>query len=260
MSHFVVIVDFSHMFHACRATALNAPLSYDVTETTIENFVGKLRTVKAALKKIGVNGYDLVFAEDQPPLRKLALLPTYRQGREDLSEEKSKVKSYLLQNGSITRFCYSEGNEADDVIASLVRLVTEQDGLFTVVVTSDRDLWQLIGPRVRVYNPIKQEMVTEADIESAFKCRPIHIPLFKALWGDYGDAVPNVMPRTQKQLLPIILKTDGTLEALTTRIEKMDDRFFLTPRCYNRWIDVKAEVERNWQLVKLRDDCELVWE
>lgn len=259
MSHFVVIVDFSHLFHVCWAIAQKAPPQYDLVETTIEHVVGKLRTVKAELKKQNVLGYDLAFAEDRPALRKLALLPGYRAGREDLTSEKIQVKQYLLHNGSITRFCYSEDNEADDVIATLVRLVLEQDGLHTVVVTSDRDLWQLISPRVRVYNPVKQEFVTEAHIEHAFRCRPRHIPLVKALWGDYGDCVPNVVPRMQKQLLPIIHKTDGTLESFTGRIDN-GDRFYLTPRCYNLLCDNWKQIEINWQIVKLDDQCELTWE
>lgn len=259
MSNYVVIVDFSHLFHVCWAVAQKAPPNYDPVETTRDHIIGKLRTVRAELKRQNVMGYDLVFAEDREATRKLALLPGYREGREDLSAQKNAIKQYLLQNGSITRFCHSEGNEADDVIATLVRAVNEQEHLRTVVVSSDRDLWQLIGPRVRVYNPVKQEFVTEAHIEHAFKVKPIHIPLFKALWGDSTDCVPNVVPRMQKQLLPIILKTDGTLEAFIARIEG-DDRFYLTSRCFDLYTQGKARIEVNWQVVKLDDQCELMWE
>jgi len=259
MSNQVVVVDFSHLFHVCWAVAQKAPPQYNPVDRTIELIVGKLRTVKNELRKLNVLGYDLAFAEDREATRKLRLLPGYRAGREDLSGEKNQVKQYLLQNGSITRFCHSEGNEADDVIATLVRLILEQDGLFTTIVSSDRDLWQLIGPRVRVFNPVKQEFVTEAHVEHAFRCRPIHIPLYKALWGDQTDCVPNVVPRMQKQLLPIIHKTDGTLESFTTRVEN-GDRFYLTQRCSDLLDEGKQQIQTNWEIVKLDDQCDLVWE
>lgn len=259
MSNFVVVVDFSHLFHVCWATAQKAPPQYDPIETTIENVVGKLRTVKRALRQQNVLGYDLVFAEDRPATRKLALLPGYRSGREDLTSEKNQVKSYLLENGSITRFCHSEGNEADDVIATLVRAVLEQDGLNVVVVSSDRDLWQLIAPRVTIFNPVKQKPVTLDDIETAFRCPATHIPLYKALWGDQTDCVPNVMLRMQKQLLPIMYKTDGTLKHFIERIEG-NDRFYLTSRCFELWEEGRAQVEINWQVVKLDNQCKIVWE
>lgn len=258
MNTFAVIIDFSHLFHLSRAAALHAGPAYDLTETTITNVVGKLRTVKKCLAEHQVVGYDLVFAEDRPALRKLALLPGYRAGRHDLSEEKNLVKQYLLQNGSITRFCYSEGNEADDVIATIVSLALAQDGLFVIVVTSDRDLWQLIGPRTGVFNPITREFVTEAHVQKSFKCRPIHIPLVKALWGDSGDCVPNVIPRMQKQLLPIILETDGDLLSFKTRLQ--DYKYFLTEKCYTAYLENESRVDLNWQLVKLDDQCPLIWE
>lgn len=259
MSNFVVVIDYSHLFHVCWAVAQKAPPHYDLVETTRDHIIGKLRTVKAELKRQNVMGYDLVFAEDREATRKLALLPGYRAGREDLSVEKDQIKQYLLQNGSITRFCYSEGNEGDDTIATLVRLVNEQDGLHTVIVTSDRDLWQLIGPRVRVYNPVKQEFVTEAHVEHAFRCRPIHIPLYKALWGDSTDCVPNVVPRMQKQLLPVICKTDGTLDAFFSRVEN-GDKYYLTQRCFDLLTEGRQQIEVNYQIVRLDDQCELVWE
>lgn len=261
MNSYVVVVDFSHLFHVCWAVAQKAPPHYDVVETTRDHIIGKLRTVKAELKKQNVMGYDLVFAEDREATRKLALLPGYREGREDLSVQKNAIKQYLLQNGAITRFCHSEGNEADDVIATLVRMVNEQDGYATVVVSSDRDLWQLIGPKVRIFNPVRQdlEFVTPEHVERAFRCKPIHIPLYKALWGDPTDCVPNIVPRMQKQLLPIIHKTDGTLESFISRIEG-EDRFYLTSRCFDLYTQGKARIEVNWQVVKLDNQCELTWE
>jgi len=254
---YVTIVDFSHLIHLCHATALYE--EGDVTKITIDRVVGKLTTVKRELNKLNIRGYDLVFVEDRPAVRKLNLLPTYRNKRGGLDEQKKAVKEYLLQNGKKSRFCFSEGNEADDVISTICRMVVEQDGLHAIVVTSDKDLWQLLGSRVSIFNPIKKEMVTPELVEKQFRCGPTHIPLVKALWGDYGDSVPNVVPRTQKHLLPAVLQSDGSLSSFFRTIDD-EYRWYLKPEVFNVLVEKKPDIDINYQLVKLDERCELVWE
>jgi DNA polymerase-1 len=267
MNQHAVIVDFSHLFHLSFAAACNAPESYDLKSVTIENVIGKLRTVRRKLKELHITAYDLVFVEDRPAFRKLKALPGYRAGRVNRSQEKQEIKSYLLDNGHITRFCYSEGNEADDAIASVVKLALQYPEMNVIIVSGDRDLWQLIQPRVRVYNPIKQEFVKSIDVARAFEwrgcpsflCEPKYIPIIKTLWGDAGDCVPNLLPRTQKELLPIIEHTDGSLESFWSRINN-GDKFYLTERCYDSLLEHESEIQRNWEIVKLDDQCKLEWE
>lgn len=260
MKQFVVLIDFSHLYHVCRQRALEAdPSKYEFIDSLLYHFEGKLRTLKRHLNDLNIVGFDSVFVEDRVPARKLKLLPSYKGTRENRSDEKSALKTALIGKGYKSRFCYSEGNEADDSIATLVA-VAKAAGVDSIVVSGDKDLWQLIDdPKVRVYSPIKQEMVSDADIEKAFKCRPIHIALHKSLWGDSGDCVPNVMPRTQKDMLPLILSTDGLLESLKASVEG-DGKFYIKPACYQKWLDAQDEIQRNWGLVKLQTDCELIWE
>jgi len=267
MNQHAVIVDFSHLFHLSFAAACNAPDSYDLKSVTINNVIGKLRTVRRKLKEQRIVAYDLVFVEDRPALRKLKALPGYRAGRENRTREKEDIKSYLLNNGHITRFCFSQDNEADDAIASVVKLALCFPEMNVIIVSGDRDLWQLIQPRVRVYNPIKQEFVRSVDVARAFEwksypsfiCEPKYIPLIKTFWGDAGDCVPNLLPRTQKELLPIILHTDGSLESFWSRMND-DGKFYLTEECYDSLLEHEAAIQRNWEIVKLDDQCELEWE
>ena len=77
------------MFHCAKSAALNTPPEYDLQQVTIENFVGKLRTIKKELEKIKIVGYDLVFVE--PPQRK----PTQPVRVIILDLEKIDVKNYL---------------------------------------------------------------------------------------------------------------------------------------------------------------------
>lgn len=269
MNQYAVIVDFSHLFHLSRAKALDAVArnaAYDLEKVTIDTVVGKLRTIKKELAKERIVGYDLVFAEDRRADRKLDLMPGYRAGRRDLRDEKTRVKEYLLDNGSISRFCYSEGNEADDVIATLVGLALQQEGLIIVIVSGDRDLWQLMGPRVVVFHPVKREFVTAEMVSEAFswksakhRCRPMDIPLVKALWGDNVDCIPNVLPRTQKHLLDVVAESEGQL---TKFQELMEEKYkwYLPTECLDAYDSAKAAVELNYQLTKLDANCALVWQ
>ncbi len=257
MQQCVVIADFSALYHRAKSVALKSPPDLDLKDVTIDNFVASLRTFKRELAKVKIGGYDLVFVEDRPAKRKLELLPTYRKSHVDTHLEKEDVKQHLLQNGHITRFCFSHDNEADDVAASVCKLALEQPDIIIILATMDMDWWQLIQPRVSVFNPIKKEFVTDEMVEEKFKCRPIHIPLFKSLWGDAGDCVPNVMPYTKRQLLPIVRKTDGRLETFHSMIEI--EKYYLTDKCYSTYLEVKNDIDRNFFLVKLDDSCELVW-
>jgi len=112
------------------------------------------------------------------------------------------------------------GFEADDVIGTLARQAcrTEKRGkkktrknaekIEVVIVTGDRDMMQLIGPRVRVYAPIKglseAQFFDEEKVQREIGVRPGQIVDFKGLTGDPSDnypGVPGIGPKTARELL-----------------------------------------------------------
>lgn len=262
MSNYVVIVDFSHMFHRCFAIAMSAPAHFDLIDTIVYHVQGVLRTLRKALEKKGVVEYDLVFAEDRVPWRKLNLLSCYRSNRTtNHAAKKQSVKEKLKERGVKGYWCHSEGNEADDVIATLVNLSSAR-GLFSIIVTADKDLWQLISHTTSVFNPKTKELVTLADVGQAFpwknfSVKPSQVALVKALWGDAGDCIPNPIPRTQKALLPILIQCDGTYQHFTSLLESQWET--LTETCREKLTIGLHQCAINWQLVKLDDNCILKW-
>lgn len=251
----VVIVDFGHLFHLSRAIAIQAPPGHGLEDSIAYHIQGKLRTIERELRKRKIEGYETIFVEDRPALRKLDLLPSYKGDRKDLSHEKSAVKNILLEREVAGYWCSSEGNEADDTIATLASQA-RSGGRFTVIVTGDKDLWQLIDELTIVFNPIKKSVVTPEEVYKSFSVGPKHIALVKALWGDAGDCVPNVIPRQQKHLLPLILNSDGTLTSLHTLICASQT---LDPKPRKMYEDQFANVQRNYELVKLDILCNLNW-
>ena len=84
-----------------------------------------------------------------------------------------------------------EGYEADDVLATLIEQARAHD-LEAVLVSSDKDLGQLLAPDVRMYDPRKDEM-TDADAFAEKKgYPPALLPDVMGLWGDTSDNIPGV--------------------------------------------------------------------
>ena len=83
------------------------------------------------------------------------------------------------------------GVEADDVIGTLARQAA-RDGVECVVSTGDKDLAQLVGPRVRLVNTMNNEVLDEAGVAAKFGVPPERIVDYLALVGDAVDNVPGV--------------------------------------------------------------------
>lgn len=84
-----------------------------------------------------------------------------------------------------------EGFEADDLIATYARLAVEQDYDVTIV-SSDKDLMQLVGPRVRMMDPMKNRFIGPDEVVEKFGVGPDRVVDVQALLGDSTDNVPGV--------------------------------------------------------------------
>lgn len=104
------------------------------------------------------------------------------------------------------------GAEADDVIATLAREAAAV-GTEVVVVSSDKDLMQLHGPRVRLFDPMKRKWIESEDIVAKFGVDAAHVVDVQALAGDASDGirgVPGVGPKTAAGWI----RQFGSLESL----------------------------------------------
>lgn len=81
--------------------------------------------------------------------------------------------------------------EADDLIAAYAKAVTDAGGQATIV-SSDKDLMQLIRPGVEMLDPIKQKPIGPAEVMEKFGVTPDKMIEVQALIGDSVDNVPGV--------------------------------------------------------------------
>ncbi|UDL92896.1 DNA polymerase I [Mesorhizobium sp. PAMC28654] len=140
-----------------------------------------------------------------------------------------------------------EGFEADDLIATYARLAREAGG-DTTVISSDKDLMQLVGATVGMYDPMKDRQIGIPEVIEKWGVPPEKMVDLQALTGDSVDNVPGVPgigPKTAAQLL----EQFGDLDTLLARAGeiKQDKR--------RESIVANAEKARiSRQLVTLKDD------
>ncbi|MEO9339395.1 DNA polymerase I [Mesorhizobium sp. SB112] len=107
-----------------------------------------------------------------------------------------------------------EGFEADDLIATYARLACEAGG-DTTIISSDKDLMQLVGETVSMYDPMKDREIRVPEVIEKWGVPPEKMIDLQALTGDSVDNVPGVPgigPKTAAQLLEVFGDLDTLLE------------------------------------------------
>ncbi|MCK5659339.1 MAG: DNA polymerase I, partial [Alphaproteobacteria bacterium] len=108
-----------------------------------------------------------------------------------------------------------EGYEADDLIATYARLARAKNIPVTIV-SSDKDLMQLIGGGVRMFDPLKYKYMGEAEVLQKFGVTPDKVVDVQALAGDSSDNVPGV-PGIGVKTAALLINEYGDLETLLQR-------------------------------------------
>ncbi len=139
------------------------------------------------------------------------------------------------------------GFEADDLIATYARLAREA-GEEVVIVSSDKDLMQLVRPGVAMLDPIKQKTIGDAEVFDKFGVKPDRVVDVQALAGDSTDNVPGV-PGIGVKTAAELINQYGDLETLLARAGEIKQ-----PKRRESLL-ANAELARvSRRLVLLRDD------
>lgn len=165
------------------------------------------------------------------PAERTELLPEYKANRKESPDEfKSQLPliDEVLEAMGIPRVDL-EGQEADDLIASYAE-TAKADGWDVLVVTGDRDLFQLVDEgdgehgAVRVLytrRGISDTIVMDtAAVEDKYGVPPTSYPMLAALRGDPSDNIPGV-PGVGDKTASKLLAAHGTLEGIYDNIEQI---------------------------------------
>ena len=141
-----------------------------------------------------------------------------------------------------------EGFEADDIIATLSCQARAAGGRVTIV-SSDKDLMQLVGDGVEMLDPMKNRRIDREGVIEKFGVGPEHVVDVQALAGDSVDNVPGA-PGIGIKTAALLINEFGSLEALLDRAEEIKQ-----PKRREVLQQHRAQIELSKRLVQL--DCDM---
>ena len=143
-----------------------------------------------------------------------------------------------------------EGYEADDIIATYAKQAI-QSGYNVTIVSSDKDLMQLINQHTKMLDPIKNTLIHFAEVEKKFGVSPDQVIDVQALAGDSSDNVPGI-PGIGVKTAAELINHYGTLENLLSNTDEIKQ-----PKRRERLVNHKDDAIISKKLVTLCDDVPL---
>ncbi len=193
----------------------------------------------------------IVFALDvKGPTFRNEIDPEYKAHRpappEELTMQLPIAIEWVKQMGFAT--VSQTGYEADDMIASVAKLAT-QEGLNVRIVSHDKDLYQMIDDgKVVVVDAIKRKSIDEEACIEKYGIRPNQFTDYQSLLGDSADNVPGVKG-VGKVTAEKLLKQFDTLKGIYENIDEVKPAGL-----QKKLRDFEADAWRSQQLVTLVDD------
>ena len=203
MSSKVLLIDGLNMF--IRSYIVNPTL--DKHGNPIGGCIGFLKSLQKVCRKFQPQEVIIAWDGHEGSQRKRALNKQYKEGRGPIRfnrrlielspEEQTKNKAYQLirlmeyLNELPVIQITIDYVEADDVIAYAARHLLY--GLWDkIIVSSDKDFYQLCDDHTSVYRPIQDKLVTKQTILDDHKIHPNNFALARAIAGDPSDNLPGV--------------------------------------------------------------------
>jgi DNA polymerase-1 len=186
----------------------------------------------------------------------------YKATRKKMPPDLAQQMPYLRKFCQAMRIPVLEipGHEADDIIATVsTNAVTA--GLHPVVVTLDKDLYQLVDT-ILILNTSKDDLIVDREkVHELFGVAPEQIPDLLGLWGDTSDNVPGAPGIGEKTARDLIQKF-GSIEALLSRTDEVTNVKQRTSLVENRQqillsrqlvtIDTQVPINLDWDEFKVQ--------
>lgn len=233
---FVIVDGHALIYRAYHAF----PALTDPTGRLVNAVYGFTRILLTAIRDLKPTYIAVAFDHKGPTKRASEVYKEYKAQRpempDDLKPQIGLVKE-VVDALNIPRF-EQEGVEADDLIGTVSQLVSAGNGVLegveapqgvkTIIVTGDKDMFQLVDERVHVWLPARgkgrvDEEVDEAGVKRIMGIEPHQVADLKSLMGDTSDNIPGVKgvgPKTAAMLIDRYHTLEGVYEA----VEKMADQ------------------------------------
>ena len=174
------------------------------------------------------------------------IYPEYKANRDEMPEDlRPQIPLTRRATEAFNIACKEmEGFEADDIIATLSVQAREAGGRVTII-SSDKDLMQLVGGGVEMYDAMKNRRIDREGVEEKFGVGPERVVDVQALAGDSVDNVPGA-PGIGIKTAALLINEYGSLEELLDRAEEIKQ-----PKRRETLIQKRDQIELSKRLVQL---------
>ena len=186
----ILIIDGNNLAH--RAThKFNLTTGDGRSSSVVYGFIYVLSSL---LRRFPSDQVMLVF-DGKRSKHRIKILPNYknREGRMTDKERSEFIEQIeWLKNNMGMANCtvvHDENMEADDLIYILTKV---HPGDMKTIVSSDKDFVQLLGPKVKIYNPFKDKIITTINVVEEYGFSEKECVDFLSLDGDKSDKIPGV--------------------------------------------------------------------
>jgi DNA polymerase-1 len=248
------LVDGSALYYRSYFAFIRNPLINSKGENTSTTF-GFLNIMLKLIEDEHPDYLAIIFDTREPTFRH-EIYPEYKATREKMPEEMAAQYPRLISTLKAFNFNLLEqaGFEADDIIGSLARQYASS-GLKVFIVSSDKDMAQLVNENVYLYHTPKgkenPEILDASGVRQKYEIAPEQIIDWLTLMGDKSDNIPGI-PKVGEITAARLLQQYGSIENLYGNIHELKEGIVKTNLLQYRDI---TTLSRN--LATIRTDMKL---
>lgn len=220
---------------------------------------GFTKTLRLMLKHLQPDLGAVVWDEGLPQ-RRVQLQPAYKETRKEMPTPMIPQLDFIQKLTPLLGFknISRPDTEADDLMGCYA-MAAGKRGMDVVLATNDKDLYQLVGPNVKVYTTAKADLATpkdafallgEAEVTSKWEVAPRLIGDVLAIAGDSVDNIPGA--GIGRKTAAALLREHGDLERLLAGLEKVKSN-----RTREKLLGAREQILQNRKMVELDCDMEL---
>jgi DNA polymerase-1 len=218
--HLFLVDGSGYIFRAYHALPPLTRKSDGLQVNAVLGFCNMLWKLLAEMKDDKPTHLAVVFDKSEKTFR-TEFYPEYKAHRPDAPAD--LIPQFPLIREAVHAFeipCLEQaGYEADDLIATYARLASKAKAT-TTIVSSDKDLMQLVGNGVTMYDTMKDKRIGPAEVAEKFGVGPDKVIEVQALIGDSSDNVPGV-PGIGIKTAAQLIGEYGDLETLLKRAQEI---------------------------------------
>lgn len=166
---------------------------------------------------------SIIFDSKEETFRK-KMYPEYKANRSEMPHDLIEQIPYIqaVVEAFNIHSLSAAGYEADDIIGTFCHRTKDED-LKIIIVSSDKDLMQLVSDRVSMLDTMRDKKIGKAEVKEKFGVQPPQVVDVLSLCGDHSDNIPGVLGIGPKTASALILKF-GSLDHLLKETDKISGK------------------------------------